>query len=142
VQLGSGEPRTPKVRLIDLLSTILRPYRSHETRLEGPTIELGRNATNVLALLFHELATKAAKYGALSALGGKLDLRWHQNANRLHLRWEESGGPAIGSTPQCSGFGSILAAKSIGALKGSLSHAWAESGLVATVVLPMDRLAF
>jgi two-component sensor histidine kinase len=141
VQLGSAEAAPSGVRLSDLLSTILRPYRAHKIGLEGPDIDLGRNATNVLALVFHELATNAAKYGALSSVDGKLELRWRQDVNRLHLQWEESGGPAIQSTPASEGFGSLLAAKSIGALKGSLSYEWAESGLIATVELPMDRLA-
>jgi two-component sensor histidine kinase len=140
VHLGSAEAATSEVRLIDLLRTIFGPYQAHKTELEGPDIELGRNATNVLALVFHELATNAAKYGAFSAVGGKLHLRWGQHGDSLHLRWEESGGPAIRSTPEAEGFGSLLAAKSVAALKGSLSREWSEGGLIATVELPVDRL--
>jgi two-component sensor histidine kinase len=141
VRPAPEDPGASRVHITDLLRTILGPFPVQMTRLEGPDINLGRNATNSLALLFHELATNAAKYGAFSSIHGRIDVVWYQHADRLHLRWKESGGPVVGSAPNSEGFGSLLAAKSVAALNGTLSRVWPESGLIATLELPIDRLS-
>lgn len=116
----------------DLLRTIVSPY-SHPCRFDGPHIQLGRQATNVAALVFHELATNAAKYGAFSCPAGTLDVTWRHEADLVCVRWAESNGPAVAGEPKTSGFGSLLAAKTLAALGGSISYKWRETGLVATV---------
>jgi two-component sensor histidine kinase len=140
VQSSRAEETNRVTSLAVLLRTILRPYPVETVRLEGPEIQLGRRATNFLALVFHEFATNAAKYGALSTAGGKLDVLWRQEADRVYLQWEESGGPVVRNIPNSAGFGSLLAAKSIDGLNGSLSRDWPESGLIARLELPLDRL--
>lgn len=99
----------------------------------GPHIELGPKATVSISLLLHELATNAAKYGALSAPGGKVDLSWMVDARGdeplLRLTWQESGGPPVMEPTQRS-FGSRLVQMGLVG-KGGVSKHWLPGGLVA-----------
>ena len=62
-------------------------------RINGPQVLLEPSAAQTIAVILHELATNAAKYGALSAANGQIDLQWsHGAGGRLHLRWTETGG--------------------------------------------------
>ncbi len=88
-----------RVSLRELLSQQLEPYRSNadtQFSIEGPDLDLNSNASLALGLAFHELTTNAVKYGALSLIGGQVQIRWsivHSNG-ALRLVWKESGGPA------------------------------------------------
>jgi PAS domain S-box-containing protein len=74
-------------------------------RIDGPQVLLEPNTAQTLAVTLHELATNAAKYGALSRAGGHIDLKWSHEANgRLNLRWIETGGPSV-QPPTRRGFG-------------------------------------
>jgi PAS domain S-box-containing protein len=88
----------------------LRPYRERVT-LEGPNLALTPKAAQTLTLVLHELATNAAKHGALSASQGIIELRWSVAAAGqgpvLHLAWRERGGPLV-VEPTRSGFGRTL----------------------------------
>jgi PAS domain S-box-containing protein len=67
-----------------------------QARIDGPQVLLGPDTAQAVAVSLHELATNAAKYGALSTANGHVDLKWSQEANgRLHLRWIETGGPIV-----------------------------------------------
>jgi len=140
VQASPDETVTPGSTLTPLLHVILRPYSVERTTVAGPDIRLGRNAASLLALIFHELATNAAKYGAFSSLAGRVDVMWQQEGDSLRLNWEESDGPPLAGEPKTSGFGSLLTAKSISALRGSLSHRWAQRGLIVTLEVPLNQL--
>lgn len=76
---------------------------------EGPSVALSPHVAVSLSMVLHELATNSAKYGALSAPGGRVSLRWSldQDARQLRLTWTESGGPAV-SEPERLGFGARL----------------------------------
>jgi PAS domain S-box-containing protein len=78
----------------------LAPYSEKSktrVRIEGPQVLLEPNAAQIIAVILHELATNAAKYGALSTANGQVDLKWsHEGDRRLHLCWMETGGPAVG----------------------------------------------
>ena len=90
----------------------------HESiRLKGPNVLLSAEAATQLGLVLHELATNAAKFGALSVPGGHVDILWSATKTRLRLMWRERGGPRIESEPQTSGFGSVLITSS--AIKAS-----------------------
>ena len=69
--------------------------RSRQGRDRGPNVSLLPHLAQGLALALHELATNAAKYGALSSAAGKVELRWQWQRRPLTLRWVESGGPRI-----------------------------------------------
>ena len=76
-------------------------------------------AAQAVAVALHELATNAAKYGSLSVAGGKVDLRWSQEADgQLKLRWTESGGPPV-QAPTRKGFGWRIIEQMITQLKGT-----------------------
>jgi two-component sensor histidine kinase len=96
---------------------------------------------NGIALVFHEFATNAAKYGALQADQGQVDVRWAIEDQDLVFRWSEQGGPLIAAPPQTVGFGGKLLNDTITRqFNGSFEHAWARDGLKAVVRLPMKNL--
>lgn len=78
-----------------------------QIHLKGREVQIGVRATMALSLLLHELATNAAKYGALSTPKGRVDLDWSVRAGTFRLRWRECGGPAV-QAPAHMGFGSRL----------------------------------
>jgi two-component sensor histidine kinase len=93
------------------------------------------NAAQAIAMTLHELATNAAKYGALSAVNGRVELKWsHEPGGRLNLRWVETGGPAI-QAPTRKGFGRRIIEQVIVQLKGKTSFDWRADGLVCEITL-------
>ena len=88
------------VGLLSLMSEEIIPFAGR-IEVDGPDIALRARSAQTFALLFYELATNAAKHGALSVPGGKVNLRWHiDNLGSdpvFHLLWKESGGPQVGS---------------------------------------------
>jgi two-component sensor histidine kinase len=95
-----------------------------------------------LALIFHEITTNSAKYGALSAPRGRVHIGWDVRDGDLHLRWEERDGPPILIPPQRQGFGSKLVSRSVTSqLQGRIEHDWRREGLVITVTVPVERLS-
>ncbi|MFK0094697.1 HWE histidine kinase domain-containing protein [Pseudomonas sp. NPDC090592] len=102
-------------RLAKLLEAELSPYRTAAGVIEllGPNVILDARAYSVMALVLHELATNAAKYGALSRAGGKLSVAWSiEVTGACAITWRESGGPTV-RPPSRSGFGSVLIDRSI-----------------------------
>lgn len=85
----------------------LSPHGPERVSLEGPKVELSAQEALSVAMLFHELATNAAKYGALATAEGRLTVRWTLEGKRLSLSWVERGGPAT-AAPTRRGFGSRL----------------------------------
>ena len=71
-------------------------------------IPIGANQVTALALIFHEFAINAAKYGALSVPGGRIDIECGEDEGQFHLDWKERGGPDITQARDTSGFGSLL----------------------------------
>jgi PAS domain S-box-containing protein len=107
----------------------------------GPSLRLSPKAALSLALVIHELATNAVKYGALSTAEGKVDIRWEVDRAprepRLVLRWQESDGPAV-APARHRGFGSLLIERSIAyELDGSAEVDYRREGLICTIVAPL-----
>jgi len=101
--------------LRDLVEAELSPYVQHGTNItvEGPPVGLDSRAFSVMALVLHELATNAAKYGSLSRTSGKLHVSWQRIDNEgCEIMWTESGGPPV-RPPRSQGFGSVLINRSI-----------------------------
>ena len=88
--------------------------------MEGPSAEIEPAAAQGLALILHELATNAVKYGALSRDDGALSLTWSviTTENRVELLWHESGGPA-GRQPDCKGFGTTVIERALPRTRGN-----------------------
>ena len=105
------------VDLLDLAHVVLQPFRSQHggaLRISGPSLAIGSTSATNLSLAFHELATNAIKYGAMSSAEGRVALNWAIQAGRVDLSWRESGGPPT-HPPAREGFGSRL-------LSQTLSH--------------------
>jgi len=123
-----------------LLTEELDPYGLGENgriTLDGPAIALPAGHAQALALCLHELATNAAKYGALSVDEGTLTVQWRSEDGRLQLSWIEREGPAV-VAPKLSGFGGTLLKRSLQPFGGRVELHWAELGLSAQIVLPLQ----
>ncbi|MHA6692162.1 PAS domain-containing sensor histidine kinase [Devosia sp. A449] len=133
-----------KGSLKSLILRLMQPYRQGDNdRLvfHGDDATIDDGAATPLALLFHELGTNAAKYGALSAAGGQVELTGRADGERYHLTWKERGGPAVGSDGDLGGFGSRLIGLSIeGQLQGKLERHWETDGLRVEIDLPAEAL--
>lgn len=128
--------------LRDLLAAELGPYNDHDGKvvLDGPDLRFTERALTFLALLFHELATNAAKYGAFSVTEGQLFVTWRRedDTGDWHIRWEERHGPSVAPT-QRSGFGSLLIERAIHHdLGGTARRHFLEHGVVVEVSLPAE----
>ena len=91
-------------------------------------------------MALHELATNALKYGALSADGGLVSVRWSATDERFRLRWEENGGPTV-VAPKRKGFGSRMIEQALALeLKGDVRIDYLPSGVVCTIDSPLDAI--
>ena len=116
----------------------LAPYVQHDqsrVRIEGPQVLLEPGSAQAIAVVLHELATNAAKYGALSGAKGRVELEWsHAEDGTLALRWIEVGGPPVGP-PTRRGFGSRVVERMISDLRGEADFEWRVDGLVCEITL-------
>ncbi len=109
--------------------------------LSGPSITVGAKAALSLALMVHELATNAAKYGALSVPAGRVAIAWTvtpaEAGPLVGMTWRESGGPTV-TPPSRKGFGSRLIERGlVGAVGGAVTLDYAASGLVCRITAPL-----
>ena len=132
--------------LRELVSGSLAPYAGAErVVLRGEDVVLRPRAVLTLAMTFHELATNAAKYGALSVPGGRIESRWRpvrlqggDGRALLQIDWLEEGGPPV-AEPNQRGFGSKLIEGSVKAeLGGSARLTFAPEGLRCEMLIPLE----
>lgn len=133
-ETGNGQ----NISLQDILVRILRPYGS-QSEIDGPDIRLGEHATNNVALVFHELATNAAKHGALNTDDGSVCARWTQEGDHIVVDWQETGGPAA-NMPDKQGFGSTLVKSTLASLGAEIIHHWNADGLRVVITAPLNKL--
>jgi PAS domain S-box-containing protein len=133
------------VSLADLMAQELAPYiGSGNTVVEGPCVELTAAATQAMAMVLHELATNAAKYGALSTPRGQVSVRWDVRSNgvipsTLTLAWSERGGPAV-TVPAQTGYGTSIIRNLIPyEIGGTVEHALARDGVHCTITIPAEH---
>src|SRR6185437_3221418 len=93
--------------ITEVVGRAMSPFPADQITRGGAPIEISPQQTLALYLALHELATNAAKYGALSRPEGRVELRWDAQNDMLNLSWRESGGPPVVS-PSRRGFGSRL----------------------------------
>ncbi|HEY7005737.1 MAG TPA: MEDS domain-containing protein [Sphingomicrobium sp.] len=93
--------------LADIVDRALEAFAVAQIDVSGPSVEVSPRHALALSMALHELATNAAKYGALSVSGGHVDVRWTVENGLFRLDWRESGGPTVGEPAQ-KGFGSRL----------------------------------
>jgi two-component sensor histidine kinase len=123
----------------EIITRILLPHDEGRSNVRGPALSVGERATNSLALLFHELATNAAKYGALSADQGAVEIEWDADEKDLRLQWRETGGP-VTAPPDKQGYGTRLVNVTLQQLGGKIDYDWRAEGLVARMQLPISSL--
>ena len=128
--------------LNDLFAAYAGEDGRSRVRLSGDDAVFDDQAATSVALLFHELATNAAKYGALSEAGGRVVLTTRRQDDRFILTWTETGGPPLQGAPSRVGFGSSLATLSVEAqLGGRLQREWRPEGLEIIIDLPATALS-
>ena len=116
-------------RIRDVLSAELRPYGASRISIGGPDCLLSPKLALTMALLAHELATNAAKYGALSNAFGKLSIAWSLSNEQLNLEWRESNGPIV-TPPTHRGFGVRLLSRAMDQFGGTVETTFEPTGLV------------
>lgn len=130
--------------LATLLEAILTPHDGGSMpRIEilGEDTPIGRHALPTIALLLHELATNAVKYGALATPDGRLAITIAIAGERLHLTWRETGAPERGEAPPSEGFGSRLEKASLANLHGTIERNWLDRGLEIELTCPLSHLS-
>jgi two-component sensor histidine kinase len=125
-----------------MLTDELAPYRRDDgsnMRISGPPVHLSPRSALTLGMAIHELATNAAKHGALSSKKGVVDIAWQLDPGRLlSITWTESGGPPVGP-PERSGFGRLLLERALASdVHGDVRLDFARSGLTCSISLPLD----
>jgi PAS domain S-box-containing protein len=107
-------------------------------RIDGPNLVMRPEIAQAVAVALHELATNAAKHGALSVAGGHVQVEWSRVSDGgLVLRWTETGGPPV-KPPTRRGFGTRVMDNMIrGQLKGEMRFDWRAEGLACEIVLPV-----
>jgi signal transduction histidine kinase/DNA-binding response OmpR family regulator len=121
----------------------LAAHRSSQLLIEGPALRLRPEAVQPLSMVLHELATNAAKYGALSVPDGRLAVNWRHDhpAAPLQLRWTELNGPPV-APPERRGFGSTLIEATVrGQLGGTVVMHYRREGVQCEVTIAPDRVA-
>jgi PAS domain S-box-containing protein len=129
--------------LAQLVEEAVGHHNSPEPRIAagGPHVTLGPKAAVSLVIALHELATNAAKYGALSVPGGKVSLVWEVAEGRLRLEWREGGGPAV-LPPDQRGFGSRMIERALAAdLGGGVKIDFAPEGVVCRIEASLAEAA-
>jgi two-component sensor histidine kinase len=134
-------------RLHDIVANTFEPYGTPADgtfRMNGPDIRLSPHAALALALALHELATNAAKYGALSVREGCVGLRWSIDPARapacLRLNWVEVGGPPV-TPPRRRGFGSRLIERGLAMeIDGKVKLEFNPRGVRCRIEVPLAAL--
>jgi two-component sensor histidine kinase/PAS domain-containing protein len=135
------ESRWKGADLAGIAKRELAPYLHDgepRARIEGPYTLLEPTIAQAVAVSLHELATNAAKYGALSEIEGRVAFTWsHRPDGRLVLRWTERGGPKV-AAPKRKGFGTrVINSMVRDQLKGRLRLDWSAEGLTCEIAFPM-----
>ncbi len=135
----------PAQTLHTMLQNLVSPYSVAQTSrlsFDGQDIQLGEGAATSFALIFHELATNAAKHGALSVPTGHVRFTTRLEGDRLKATWKETGTPTTDEPPASSGFGSKLLALMVeGQMQGMVDRYWEADGLRVEIDIPASSTA-
>jgi two-component sensor histidine kinase len=116
----------------DLLLSELGPYGHVRFTLNGNPLFLPAKLAVSLALIFHELATNAGKYGAFSSARGFLQVTWSVIDDRLNIAWDETEGPVVGVAGE-AGFGTKLLKSALRSFDGKTEIAFLKTGVHCTM---------
>lgn len=142
-----GEPVAGEkpASLFQLLDSIMAPFdgsaQHRRWSYDGDDLELETKNLTDVALLLHEFATNAAKYGCLSSTGGHLAVRTHIDAGNLSITWKEtSEGKLQPGAPRQSGFGSQLERAMSRSLRAEVKRDWQPDGLCIQLKVPLESM--
>jgi two-component sensor histidine kinase len=126
--------------IAELLQVEMAPYGYSRVTLLGNPLHIPPKLAVSLGLMFHELATNAAKYGALSTPNGFLQVSWRTVGDRLSVIWDENNGPPV-TAPEKTGFGTRLLAAALAAFDGNVQIDYLAAGLHCMIncKLPVDE---
>ncbi|MDZ4866465.1 MAG: PAS domain S-box protein [Alphaproteobacteria bacterium] len=133
--------------LREVVDRALEPFQTADgrIRIEGADARLSPKQALALSMALHELATNAAKYGALSNDAGRIDVVWRvalDGGAELQLTWTESGGPPV-AQPTRTGFGSRLVQRSLAQdLGGATSIEYRPQGVISVIKTPIETASF
>jgi len=129
-----SRPSVGEATLHTILRELLAPYAAGQWQVTGDDVAIDDRGATPIALVFHELATNAAKYGALSVPDGTLTLQTKVVDDAVSIEWHERGGPPVGAAPDTTGFGTRLAQLSIEQqLGGTIERDWRREGLIVRI---------
>ncbi|MXP48300.1 chemotaxis protein [Altererythrobacter luteolus] len=134
--LTNRSSKAEQISLEVLIETVVSPtLSSQDFKTSGGAIEVKTSQLTPLALIFHEWATNASKYGALSIPDGKLHVDWKVEGQRVLLKWEESGFRS--ETDISSGFGTRLIEATVRQLKGTIEGHRSDNGYIRTLTFDL-----
>jgi two-component sensor histidine kinase len=136
-ELLTGKSQSISVR--DLLQQEFAAYGTNRLHMRGSEFDIKPDSARHLILLFHELATNAAKYGSLSCSDGQVFVDWQGDRNNILLKWKEHGGPVV-SPPNKRGFGNQLIDTCIKSLSGVRQEAFALDGYTCTLTFKLANV--
>ncbi|WP_339472270.1 PAS domain-containing protein, partial [Pseudomonas sp. EL_65y_Pfl1_R83] len=140
---AQSRPSVSQNSLHGLLSELFLPYQPEAAPriyVQGVDFEIDDRSATPLALLFHELATNAVKYGALSSDAGVVEIATRRDGERAVLEWQERDGPVV-NVPTKTGFGSQLIELSVvRQLGGTVEQRWEPDGLRVAIAIPNPAL--
>jgi PAS domain S-box-containing protein len=129
--------------LAALVASILAPFTTAARNVNstGPSVLVSPDMASPISLVLHELATNAAKYGALSSSDGQIHVSWQveDENSRLRIKWEESGGPPV-TQPATTGYGTqLIQSATTYSLGGQVEQRYAEGGLKVQITIPLGN---
>jgi two-component sensor histidine kinase len=122
--------------ICDVVGSELQPFEGRVT-VGGPPLFVPTRLALSLSMVVHELATNAAKHGALSNATGRVDVSWHVSGDALHVKWLEVEGPPV-QEPTRQGFGTTLIRRTIRELDGEFEAEFARGGLRLGITVPFE----
>ncbi|HSI20019.1 MAG TPA: PAS domain-containing protein [Sphingomonas sp.] len=141
---AQSQPVRRQDSLMGLLDELFAPYQERDAPrlvIEGDDVMIDDRSATPLALLFHELATNAAKYGALSVPDGRVTVSAARDGETTVLSWIERGGPVVTQPPQAGGFGTqLIELSAVRQLGGKVDRDWRPEGLQVTIRTPQSAM--
>ncbi|MCF6370920.1 sensor histidine kinase [Rhizobium halophilum] len=141
--LDGPQERDEGATLQQLLEKVVAPYQDesrHRISLLGPDFPVAQSNTTKIALLFHELATNAAKYGALSIPDGRVAITIKADDDQIILAWKEIGGPLGSEGKSSPGFGTRLIDSIARGFPATVDREWGPDGLCVTFEIAVSTL--
>jgi two-component sensor histidine kinase len=132
--LGQSQSQTADLRSI--FSSELAPYGEARVSVEGASVRLMPDLARALALIVHELATNAAKHGALSVPDGRVRVSWSALGTRVNILWAESDGPTV-AAPVRRGFGTSFIARVLRSVDGAVESEFNPAGVRCTITFAL-----